>query len=93
MFTLIALGVGAAYVYSAVAVLAPGIFPELFQQHGDVDLYFEAAAVITTLVLLGQLLEAKARSRTGQANQSLARSCGKNCAPHARRPRRRNRDR
>jgi Cu+-exporting ATPase len=71
MFTLIAVGVGAAYFYSAVAVIAPGIFPESFRRHGDVDLYFEAAAVITTLVLLGQLLEAKARSRTGQAIKSL----------------------
>ena len=71
MFTLIAVGVGAAYVYSAVAVMAPGIFPESFRRHGEVDLYFEAAAVITTLVLLGQLIEAKARSRTGQAIKSL----------------------
>src|SRR5437773_11672472 len=71
MFTLIAVGVGAAYVYSAVAVIAPGIFPESFQRHGEVDLYFEAAAVITTLVLLGQLVEAKARSRTGQAIKAL----------------------
>jgi P-type Cu+ transporter len=71
MFTLIAVGVGAAYVYSAVAVTAPGIFPESFRRHGEVDLYFEAAAVITTLVLLGQLIEAKARSRTGQAIKAL----------------------
>jgi Cu+-exporting ATPase len=71
MFTLIALGVGAAYGYSLVAVLFPGIFPSTFRHHGEVDLYFEAAAVITTLVLLGQLLEARARSRTGQAIQSL----------------------
>ena len=71
MFTLIAVGVGAAYVYSAVAVVAPGIFPESFRRHGEVDLYFEAAAVITTLVLLGQLIEAKARSRTGQAIKAL----------------------
>jgi P-type Cu+ transporter len=71
MFTLIAVGVGAAYFYSAVAVIAPGIFPESFRSHGNVDLYFEAAAVITTLVLLGQLLEAKARSRTGQAIKAL----------------------
>ena len=53
MFTLIAVGVGAAYVYSVVAVMAPGIFPDSFRRHGEVDLYFEAAAVITTLVLLG----------------------------------------
>jgi Cu+-exporting ATPase len=71
MFTLIAVGVGAAYFYSAVAVIAPGIFPESFRRHGEVDLYFEAAAVITTLVLLGQLIEAKARSRTGQALKAL----------------------
>jgi Cu+-exporting ATPase len=69
MFTLIATGVGAAFIYSAVAVLAPGIFPESFREHGEVGLYFEAAAVITVLVLLGQLLEA--RSRTGQAIEAL----------------------
>jgi P-type Cu+ transporter len=71
MFTLIAVGVGAAYVYSAIAAIAPGIFPESFRRHGEVDLYFEAAAVITALVLLGQLIEAKARSRTGQAIKAL----------------------
>ncbi len=71
MFTLIAVGVGAAYFYSAVAVLMPGIFPDSFRRNGEIDLYFEAAAVITTLVLLGQLLEAKARSRTGQAIKML----------------------
>src|SRR5881398_4109910 len=71
MFTLIAVGVGAAYFYSAVAVIAPGIFPISFQRHGEVDLYFEAAAVITTLILLGQLIEAKARSRTGHAMKAL----------------------
>jgi Cu+-exporting ATPase len=71
MFTLIAVGVGAAYFYSVIAVVAPGIFPISFRRHGEVDLYFEAAAVITTLVLLGQLLEAKARSRTGQAIKAL----------------------
>jgi Cu+-exporting ATPase len=71
MFTLIAVGVGAAYFYSVIAVVAPGIFPSSFRRDGEVDLYFEAAAVITTLVLLGQLLEAKARSRTGQAIKAL----------------------
>src|SRR6266513_2950375 len=71
MFTLIAVGVGAAYFYSAIAVIAPGIFPESFRRNGEVALYFEAATVITTLVLLGQLLEAKARSRTGQAIRAL----------------------
>jgi Cu+-exporting ATPase len=71
MFTLIALGVGAAYLYSLVAVLAPGIFPESFRRHGEVPLYFEAGAVITTLILLGQWLEARARRQTGKAIQSL----------------------
>src|SRR5258707_4133524 len=78
MFTLIAVGVGAAYFYSVVAVVAPGIFPESFRRHGEVDLYFEAAAVITTLVLLGQLIEAKARSRTGQAIKALLGLAAKN---------------
>jgi Cu+-exporting ATPase len=71
MFTLIAIGVGAAYFYSTVAVIAPGIFPESFRSNGQVGLYFEAAAVITTLVLFGQLMEARARSRTGQAIKAL----------------------
>jgi Cu+-exporting ATPase len=71
MFTLIAVGVGAAYFYSGIAVIAPGIFPSSFRRHGEVDLYFEAAAVITTLILLGQLIEAKARSRTGHAIKAL----------------------
>lgn len=71
MFTLIMMGVGAAFLFSAVAVMAPGIFPESFRKDGAVGLYFEAAAVITVLVLLGQLLEAKARSQTGQAIKSL----------------------
>jgi len=71
MFTLIAIGVGAAYLYSVVAVLFPWLFPEAFRHHGEVELYFEAAAVITVLVMLGQLLEAKARGKTGQAIQAL----------------------
>ncbi|PTY00016.1 hypothetical protein DB346_16045 [Verrucomicrobia bacterium LW23] len=73
MFTLIMIGVGAAYVYSAVAVLAPGLFPASFHGHGEGQpaLYFEAAAVITVLVLLGQLLEAKARRQTGRAIEAL----------------------
>ena len=71
MFTLIAVGVGAAYFYSVVAVIAPDVFPSSFSRHGEVDLYFEAAAAITTLVLLGQLIEAKARSRTGHAIKAL----------------------
>jgi Cu+-exporting ATPase len=71
MFTLIAVGVGAAYFYSSIAVIVPGIFPASFRRHGEVDLYFEAAAVITTLILLGQLIEAKARNRTGHAIKAL----------------------
>ncbi len=72
MFTLIATGIGTAYGYSVVAVLLPGLFPPAFRGHGGgVDLYFEAAAVITTLVLLGQVLELRARSRTGSAIRAL----------------------
>ncbi len=71
MFTLIALGVGAALLYSLVAVLAPGLFPDSFRRHGQVEVYFEAAAVIVTLVLLGQVLELRARSRTGAAIREL----------------------
>ena len=71
MFSLIALGVGAAWLYSAVAVLMPGLFPHSLRHGGNVPLYFEAAAVITALVILGQWLEAKARSKTGQAVQAL----------------------
>ncbi len=72
MFTLIALGVSAAFGYSLVAVLAPGIFPDAMRTHaGVVGVYFEAAAVITVLVLLGQVLELRARSRTGAALQAL----------------------
>ena len=71
MFTLIAAGVGVAYVYSLVATLAPGIFPDTFRVDGAVAVYFEAAAVITTLVLLGQVLELRARSRTSGALRAL----------------------
>ena len=71
MFTLIGLGVGAAYLYSAIATVSPGVFPESFKHHGELDLYFEAAAVITVLVLLGQWLEARARRRTGKAIEGL----------------------
>jgi Cu+-exporting ATPase len=72
MFTLIALGTGMAYGYSLVATLAPGLFPHEVRGHGGaVGLYFEAAAVITVLVLLGQVLELRARSRTGQAIRAL----------------------
>jgi Cu+-exporting ATPase len=72
MFTLIGLGVGVAYVYSVVATVAPGIFPPSFRgEGGHVGVYFEAAAVIVTLVLLGQVLELRARSRTGAAIRAL----------------------
>ncbi len=72
MFTLIALGTGAAYGYSAVATLFPGIFPPSFRgMDGEVAVYFEAAALITTLVLLGQVLELRARSQTSSAIKSL----------------------
>ena len=72
MFTLIALGVSVAWVYSVVALLFPQIFPPIMQMEGGlVDVYFEAAAVITALVLLGQVLELRARSRTNAAIQML----------------------
>ena len=72
MFTLIALGTGVAFVYSIVATLAPSIFPASFQDvHGEVAVYFEAAAVIITLVLLGQVMELRARHRTGAAIRAL----------------------
>jgi Cu+-exporting ATPase len=72
MFTLIAIGVGAAYLYSVVATLFPDIFPESFYGHtGTVAVYFEAAAIITTLVLLGQVLELRARSQTSSAIKAL----------------------
>ncbi|MBH61100.1 MAG: copper-translocating P-type ATPase [Alphaproteobacteria bacterium] len=72
MFTLIAMGTGTAYVYSVLAVLAPGIFPEAFRaQEGAVAVYFEAAAVIIVLVLLGQVLELKAREGTSRALKAL----------------------
>jgi Cu+-exporting ATPase len=72
MFTLIGLGVGVAYVYSLIATFLPQIFPHGFRDHaGNVPVYFEAASVITTLVLLGQVLELKARSSTGAAIRSL----------------------
>ena len=72
MFTLIGLGVGVAYVYSLIATFMPQIFPHGFRDHaGNVPVYFEAASVITTLVLLGQVLELKARSSTGAAIRAL----------------------
>ncbi|MCE3249564.1 MAG: copper-translocating P-type ATPase, partial [Geminicoccaceae bacterium] len=72
MWTLIGIGVGAAYLYSVVATLAPGIFPAAFRgPEGEVEVYFEAAAVIVALVLLGQLLEIRARERTSGAIKAL----------------------
>lgn len=71
MFTLITIGVGAAYVYSVVALLLPDLFPASMQEHGMVGVYFEAAAVIVVLVLLGQVLELRARNRTGSAIKAL----------------------
>src|ERR1700735_5566284 len=72
MFTLIALGTGTAYVYSVIAVIFPGIFPDSFSvMGGRVPIYFEAASAITTLVLLGQVLELRARSKTSAAIRSL----------------------
>ena len=72
MFTLIAIGVGTAYVYSVVATLFPHLFPQSFRGHnGEVGVYFDAAAVITTLVLLGQVLELRARSKTSRAIKAL----------------------
>jgi Cu+-exporting ATPase len=72
MFTLIAIGAGSAYLYSVAAVVAPGIFPATFRDSsGNLSLYFEAASVITALVLLGQVLELKARSQTSSAIKAL----------------------
>ena len=72
MFTLISMGVGVAYVYSAIATVAPGIFPEtVMGMHGRPEVYFEAAAAIIVLVLLGQVLELRARRRTGSAIRAL----------------------
>lgn len=72
MFTLIAMGTGVAYIYSVVATLAPQVFPQAFRDmHGAVAVYFEAAAVITVLVLLGQVLELRARAKTSGAIRAL----------------------
>ncbi len=71
MWTLIGLGVAAAYLYSLVAVLVPGAFPESFQEDGQVPVYFEAAAVIVSLTLLGQVLELRARASTSDAIKGL----------------------
>lgn len=72
MFTLIGLGVSVAYLYSVIAIALPGVFPDSFRGHGgEVAVYFEAAAVIVTLILLGQVLELRARSQTGTAIKKL----------------------
>lgn len=71
MWTLIGTGVGAAYAYSVVGTVAPGLFPATFMEHGRVGVYFEAAAVIVSLTLLGQILELRARSQTSAAIKSL----------------------
>ena len=71
MFTLISIGVGAALLYSLVATLAPGLFPPAFRMHGMVPVYYEAAGVVAALVLLGQVLELRARAATGKAIRAL----------------------
>jgi Cu+-exporting ATPase len=72
MFTLIAIGVGSAFLYSLVATFAPGLFPPTFRMHGGmVPVYYEAAGVVVTLVLLGQVLELRARAATGRAIRAL----------------------
>ncbi|WP_308116747.1 heavy metal translocating P-type ATPase [Nocardioides sp. TRM66260-LWL] len=71
MFTLIAMGTGVAWLFSVVATVAPGVFPAAFREVGAVEVYFEAAAVITTLVLLGQVLELRAREATSGAIKAL----------------------
>jgi Cu+-exporting ATPase len=73
MFTLIGLGVGSAYGYSALGTIAPGVFPDGFRMHGVVQTYFDTAVVITVLVLLGQVLELRARRQTGAAIRQLLR--------------------
>ncbi len=81
MFTLIALGTGAAFIYSVIATLFPDFFPGSFRGHnGEVPVYFEAASVITTLVLLGQVLELHARDRTSHAIRDLIEARAKFCS-------------
>ena len=77
MFTLIALGVGAAYLFSLVAIFFPAVMPQSYRVNGEVPVYFEAAAVIVVLVLLGQMLEAKARSRTSSSIKALLNKAAK----------------
>jgi Cu+-exporting ATPase len=71
MFTLVSIGVGAAFLYSLVATIAPGLFPPSFRMHGTIPVYYEAAGVVVTLVLLGQVLELRARAATGRAIRAL----------------------
>ncbi len=71
MFTLISIGLGAAFLYSLVATVAPGLFPPVFQMHGMVPVYYEAAGVVVALVLLGQVFELRARAATGKAIRAL----------------------
>ena len=71
MFALVSIGVGAAFIYSLVATIAPGLFPPSIQMHGMVPVYYEAAGVVVTLVLLGQVLELRARAATGRAIRAL----------------------
>ncbi|MBL9036779.1 MAG: cadmium-translocating P-type ATPase [Rhodospirillaceae bacterium] len=71
MWTLIGIGVGAAFLYSLAATFIPGLFPQVFEAHGRIGVYYEAAAVIVSLTLLGQILEMKARSQTSAAIKSL----------------------
>src|SRR5262249_1132960 len=79
MFTLIAMGIGTAYAFSVAATVAPGLFPASFRDHhGQIAVYFEPAAVITTLVLLGQVLELRARRETGGAIRALRGPAPKN---------------
>ena len=86
MFTLIAMGTGVAWLYSVVATLAPGIFPAAFRGHdGAVAVYFEAAAVITVLVLLGQVLELRARETHRRRHPRAARPRAEDGAAHPRR--------
>src|SRR5687767_1643731 len=71
MYTLIGLGIGLAYIYSVLAVVAPGLFPSEFQEHGGVGTYFEAAAVIVTLVMVGEVMQLRAMGQTSQAIRQL----------------------
>src|SRR5688572_15112321 len=71
MYTLIGLGIGLAYIYSVAAVIAPGVFPSEFRQHGGVGTYFEAAAVIVTLVMVGEVMQLRAMGQTSQAIRQL----------------------